>query len=166
MVEWYDPEIYGTIADWVSGIGTLIAIIVSLYFSLKDNFKQTIITPYTSYYFYIDGTISQSFLTIEVANSGKIPINVNKIGITRFKFNRRLPRFLQFWNGFKLLSIIKFQETGEQLPHMLQPQELKSFIPQGTLDAIKQEFPTANKSWIYVKDSTGRYYFSKKRIKI
>ena len=168
MFNWYDPEVFGTVADWVSGVGTLLAIIVSLYISLRDNYKRLMVTAYYSYYIYSNGMVSEDgFLTIDIVNNGKIPLTIEKIGFSKFKINRHLPSFIQrnFQKIFGLSQIIGLDSENETLPVLVGPQEKKTFKIQGTIEGIQNSSFIPKRTYIYAVDSTKKYFFSTKKAK-
>lgn len=162
----YDPTIHGTLADWVSGIGTLLAIIISLYLTLKDNYKKLIVSSYFNYYLYDQGNMSnEPFLSIEIVNNGKVPVNVTQLGFSKFKINKRMPNFIReaFPRTFGMMQIINLREDSNQLPCMIKPQELKKFSFKGNANSLRNSKYIGTKTRVYVKDSTGKVFYSKKK---
>lgn len=168
-LENYDPSIHGTIADWVSGIGSLFAIITSLYLTMRDNYKKAIVTSYFNFEVYDTGDVSNEyFLSIEVVNNGKIPINVTKVGVSKFKMNKYAPQWLKnlMPKTFGMQQFIQFREESNKLPTMLESQGLANFSVLGAANNLRGHSKIAKKTKVFVQDSTGKYYFSRNKLRL
>lgn len=159
---------WGSVADWVSGIGSLLAIVTSLYLSMKDNYKKLLVSFGFNYYVYEGGDISNdSFFSIDIVNKGKIPVKINKIGFCKFKINKYLPDFIQRISPSLLgmSQAIVLREDSEKLPFMIESQEMVSFSLKGKASTLSNNEYVSRKTRVYVQDSTGKIYFSQKKVK-
>lgn len=163
---WYDPEYMGTIADWVSGIGTLIAVIVTLYFSTRDNRKRLSVSGSWSYVVYNGGNLSSDgLITVEAVNLGKIPVHISNVGLIKRKRPKRLTRILEKCcpKSFVKMQFIEFSElSSDTTPTVIDAQESKTFRGNMTSTELRNHKHTSRKMRLYVEDSTGRFYYSKK----
>lgn len=162
----YDTAMWGTVADWVSGIGTLVAVIVSLYLASRDNFKKVSVNGYFNLLLFDDYSNGEPMLKIDIVNKGKTPVNITSVGFTKYKINKYNNRFnllyKYFPKYFSLLMVVRFEEkASDKLPIMIKSQEIKTFLPQTTITHLKEDKGIPKRFRIYAKDSTGKYYFSK-----
>lgn len=163
--DWYDPEYMGTIADWVSGLGTLIAIIVTLYFSTRDNRKRLKIASSWSYTIFQNGNMSSDgLITVDAVNIGKIPIHIHSVGLIKRKRPKWVTGFLEqiFPKSFKRMQFIQFSDLSDKLPAVIAAQESKTFRNTSTSQQLRKNKHTSKKMRAYVQDSTGKLYYSKK----
>ena len=159
--DWYDPEYMGTIADWVSGIGTLIAVIVTLYFSTRDNRKRLKVSVTWSYLLYANGDASGGgTIAIDAVNLGKIPVHIKSVGLMK----RKIPKYFSgiFPKSLLKLQLMNFYDFSDKPPTVVGGQESKSFTTTTTSNQLKDNDYISKKMRAYIQDSTGKFYYSKK----
>ena len=163
--DWYDPEYMGTIADWVSGIGTLIAVMVTLYFSTRDNRKRLRITSSWSYAIFQNGNMSSDgLITVDAVNIGKIPIHIHSVGLIKRKRTILFSGIFEkiFSKSFRRMQFLQFFEVSDNLPTVIAAQEAKTFRNTATSQQLRNDKNVSKKMRAYVQDSTGKLYYSKK----
>lgn len=73
----------GSVADWLSAIGTIGAVIVALYLAHKDRKPRVKVTSKFNYLVYEDGSIDDDPINIscEIVNLGQLPLSLNECTI-------------------------------------------------------------------------------------
>lgn len=170
LFKWYNPEYMGTVADWVSGILTLIAICITLYFSTRDNFKRMkVFVTWEIFNFLEEDTIKNKIANIEAVNLSEINIHIVKAGFCNFKKrNGNVDKTIRFFkpNYYQEIKRREFSEfSDDNMPSNLNNQDYVKYETRYKYSYIRSNLLFAKFMRAFVQDSTGKRYYSK-RIKL
>ncbi|KZK37687.1 hypothetical protein P7266_1088 [Lactococcus cremoris] len=146
---------FGNVWDALTAIGTMGAVIISLYLTRKDYKKKLRIDYWVSYKI-LSGE-KFPIWCIDVTNTGVIPVKIYEIGVYQrsnfFKRRRSIP----------FLVPRDLEQESSKLPVLIQPQEDATyFVAQEEWAETLQDFTySANQVAFYVIDTTGKLYKTK-----
>lgn len=143
----------GNIADWVSAIGTVSAVVVALYLANRDKKPRAKVSSSYSYAFnQIDGMSPEPIsITIDIVNQGTMPIYLSECTI---QISKRNTDRLNFRDGHH--NVKKLLNPGEFYEHTLDYQQIKpAFADRNMHNKI---------TYAYFKDGSGKKYKTKIRI--
>ena len=153
-----DSKTFGNVTDWIGSIGTLLAVIVSLYLAnrrprpdLEANFNENVMMRY-------NGDVT-NLMSWEIKNYSAIPTSITLIGA--FVSEKTKVDTKSQMKGFLIIDS----------EDMLRPKNLPFELPAYSVETILYDFEnlymtldeeTKWKSLIFFcRDSFGQYYFSK-----
>lgn len=140
----------GNLWEMLSAIGTVGAVIISLFLVRADNKKDIKVKYSFAYLFSTEKTSDDPSLAIELINNSKMKIKIKEVGVIKKGHDKRLP-------------FIRPSEGSSEIPVLLDEQEDVSYYQP--MYAIKQGIKDAGykgRIRAYAKDSTGKMYYSKK----
>lgn len=141
----------GNIWEMLSAIGTIGAVIVSLWLVRRDETKKLKVETYISFYTYGDKIDKEELISIELINMGKTTIKINEVGI--------------FQKGKKTrLQFVDYLIGSDELPIYLDEEDDAKYLQhkRGITNAAESANYNLKKVVAYAKDSAGKMYYSKK----
>jgi hypothetical protein len=146
MIILYD---IGNIADWLSALGTISAVIVALYLARRDRKPNAQVTSSVSYEVSLLGASNEPVnINFNIVNVGSIPIHLIECSIQVSKRSKDRMIFLDgSHNVDKLLS------PGEHYEHSLPYDDFKKYYIKNNIKKIT--------TFGYFKDATGKKYKTK-----
>ncbi|WP_443660467.1 hypothetical protein [Clostridium algidicarnis] len=137
----------GNIADWLSAIGTISAVIVALYLAKRDvKPKLKVISKFSYLVDSINGFSTEPFqLSVEVVNQGLVPVSLTECSISVGKER------MMFSNGCQ--NVNKLLNSGEFYVHNLDYQPIKNYLIERNIKKLKTH--------VFFKDASGNMYKSK-----
>ena len=163
----------GSIADWLTSLGTIGAVVVSLYLSRRDSTYNAKLSFDAKTLMFAEKTEFRiNAVTFSIKNKSKFPMKIEEFGfiqLNRFKY--KLPTWTyKSTKGTRMFilpdeKLIKFANY----PLIIEPFDSKSmyFIKVRIFDAIPNFFKLEDNVFIglaYGKDSLGNFYYSKVKI--
>jgi hypothetical protein len=151
MIMLYD---FGNVADWISALGTISAVIVALYLASRERKPRAFVSSNVGYAVY-EGGISEDPIQIgfNIVNTGLIPIYISECTIQISKWSKDR---LTFRDGSH--SIKKLLGPGEHLEHVLDYHPIKEFYLSRKIKTVK--------TIGYFKDARGKKYKTKVKLYI
>lgn len=146
----------GNIWEMLSAIGTIGAVVVSLYLARKND-MQKVDVVFNKAYLIPKEQDQTEYATITVTNVGNPPVTIIEVGLTHSKLS-----------DHRWVFVCSYSVFENKLPVKLESSETKTF---GTAVEIFRKLfvkdePSHNKAYAYVKTTTGRVFYSKKKYKI
>ncbi|MGN8066463.1 hypothetical protein ACTCUF_07995 [Lactococcus lactis] len=144
----------GNIWEALSAVGTIGAVIVSLWLARKDGKKKFQVVLKTSFGIRYDNSIDERpYLSIDAINKSNIPLTIEEVGFINKKDGKKVTvtdqRFLI--------------EGSNQLPTKTEPYSLAMFVfnQEQLFKELHKKWSQGEKVRAYVRDSSGKHHFSK-----
>ncbi|MHC0040974.1 hypothetical protein [Streptococcus anginosus] len=143
----------GNVWEALSAIGTVGAVIVSLYLTRRDTVNKVKVS--TSVALPVGSLDKKIYTNVTVTNIGRQEVIITQVGVTHSKFSKRKFAFVT--------SIGIFQN---KLPINLKSGEFDNFgcVEEKLKDSFRLKYLSGKKVYGYAIDSLGKTYFSKKFI--
>ncbi|MBT2682674.1 hypothetical protein J7E42_03470 [Bacillus sp. ISL-37] len=136
----------GNIADWLSGIGTIAAVITALYLSKKETKPRARVFASYSYAVFGSELSREPFrINAKIVNQGLVPIHITECTI---KFGKER---LNYIDGST--NVDKLLGPGEYYEHSLLFEPLKRLLVSKNIRSYKTK--------IYFLDASGKRYNAK-----
>lgn len=145
----------GNVWEALSAVGTIGAVIISLWLARRDERRKLTVQVYLSYGMKHDNTFeNESYISIDTFNEGKRPIIIEEVGFVKRKRGRKLT----------IIDSTIFKQGSSGLNYKVDSNLSAMYILE--LENIKQ---SAQREWgekvkirAYVRDSSGKKHFSKR----
>ena len=153
MIAVYD---LGNIAEWVSAVGTVSAVIVALFLARKEVKPKAKVFVSFQYIVSHENNISDNPINyaIDIVNIGRVSIHLQECSVEIKKFFKKSNHKLTFFDGSG--NIDKILSPGESYSTTLPYKEVEI--------GINNNRKAFDRHYIYFKDATGKKY--KIKIKI
>jgi hypothetical protein len=136
----------GNIADWLSGIGTIAAVITALYLAKRESKPKARVTANFGHYVDANGVSDEPMqVSVEIVNQGLIPIYLSECSIRDGKSR------LVFLDGSHIVK--QLLNPGEYYEHILNYQEIKIYFMKKGIKKLK--------TFAYFKDANNKSYKTK-----
>lgn len=137
----------GSIADWISSIGTLCAVMVALYLANRERKPRAKVTSSFLHLIYDSGPEKEpSAVVANIVNIGLVPIHLKECAI-RVGKNKRMV----FLEGDHIVN--KLLSPGEAYSHKLRYEPIREHFLRENINKCKTD--------IYFEDGSGKKYKSK-----
>ena len=137
----------GSISEWLTSIGTIGAVIVALYLSKKDEKPRAKVKSTVSYVVGMEMNLPRTpiYISLEIVNTGKIPIHLAECTIQMSRFTKKRMTFLDGSHNVKRLL-----NPGEFYEHKLDYEPIYNYLAQSRIRKLK--------TYMYFSDSLGNVY--------
>lgn len=144
----------GNLWEALSAIGTIGAVIVSLWLARKDDKKKFQVVLKTSFGIRDDNSMDETpYLSIDAVNKSNIPLTIEEVGFINKKDG----------NKVTVTDQRTLIQGSNQLPNKTEPYSLAMFVlnHEQILKELHKKWSPGKKVRAYVRDSSGKYHFSK-----
>ena len=145
---------FGNLWEALSAIGTIGAVIVSLWLARKDGKKKFQVVLKTTIGIRNDNSIDETpYLSIDAVNKSNIPLTIEEVGF----INKRDGKKVTVTNQKFLI------DGSNRLPVKTEPYSLAMFVfnQEQLFKELHKKWPQGKKIRAYVRDSSGKHHFSK-----
>lgn len=146
----------GNLWEMLSAVGTIGAVVVSLYLARKND-MQKVSVVFESAYRISDEQDRTEYATITATNIGNPPVTIIEIGLKRSKLSDRSMPLLCSYGVFKNKLPLKIESGETSIFGNAAENFRKSFIENEL---------SHNKAYAYAKTTTGRVFYSKEKYRI
>lgn len=146
----------GNIWEMLSAIGTIGAVIVSLYLAQKND-MQKVNVSFDWGYVFSDDEAPTEIATITVTNVGNPPVTINQVGLKHSKSSDRR------------MALVRSNDVFDnKLPVKLESSETKTFglAAENFRKLFLKNEPSHKIAYAYAQTTTGRFFYSKKKYRI
>lgn len=140
----------GTLADWLTAVGTISAVVVALYLSRKDDKPRARVKASVSHLMTVDEGVSPYPVSISlgIVNTGKIPIHLAECTVQANRFNKQRLTFLDGRH-----KVERMLHPGEFYEHSLEYEPIFIYLRNKKIKNLK--------TYMYFRDSLDNVYKAK-----